>query len=969
MKKSMSRIVCALLVVAMVCAMIPAALAAPVSGVTLNQNSLNLKPGDTATLVATVAPDDAYDKTLTWESNDTNVVTVSNGAVTAVGAGSATITVTSAADNTKTATCAVTVAKASLTIENPNYTVPAVAIGTDLPQLPATMQAKGEGANAATCNIAWNEADVLAYNKNVAGTYVINGIASLSAEDEAKYTLTGNAVTATIVVGNTPVITIGQPVPQDMKIKKGATNKTLQVVATAAAGDKNLTSAITYQWYKSNGIGSYVPIAGATSSVLTITDTATAGKTTYYCTMNVTDPDTQLKAASVSTTPVTVEVCDAYKVTLTTTSITPLNTSVTVGTNPVITATVQEFDEAKGDYKQALNYNTLVWSTDASAYYATIAASLANNTATLTTNAVNNTAGMTVKVTATIKDTTCAGTLDIRVVPGAASDITFALNGASAAFTKDPFANAVSAVTGGTQMKFNDYIYYTGGKTLSYVVFNTPYGGALYAAGTTTLLPSGTKCYYTPSTALRQYALEGVYFVPTTSSSTPYVTYTAYDANGGIIATGKVVIQGASADIEYDVAAGQSVRFDEDDFQKFFSEAYNRGTLSYVKFDTSYDKNLNTRTYGYLYESSDRNADTVDSRTEYCYNATSRQYDLDTIVFTAGSRTSKYTINIPFVAYGTKSNGTSAQVEGNVAITVNDGKVSSIYSIGTSFKGDLVKAMAPENVTNSQLANYYVVFGDVTNGRLYYAYDTIASAKEVTNKLSFFFSAGRNDLALSDVYFVPAAGAQTAKVTYTIYDGKSKIESGSLSFNIVQQTKSNYFNDVTESNTGKWSANAIDFMSYNSLVNGTANKSFSPSQTMTRGMLVTILYRIEGKPSVNVSNPFKDVDKNSYYYDAVLWAYKNDIVTGTSKSTFNPNGAVTREQIAAILYRYAGKPRTTGTLSGYSDRSKVSSYAETAMAWAVKEGIITGKSATTLDPAGKGTRAEVAVMLYRYLTK
>ncbi|MDY2807678.1 MAG: Ig-like domain-containing protein, partial [Oscillospiraceae bacterium] len=249
----MSRIVCALLVVAMVCAMIPAALAAPVSGVTLNQNSLNLKPGDTATLVATVAPDDADDKTLTWESNDTNVVTVSNGAVTAVGAGSATITVTSAADNTKTATCAVTVAKASLTIENPNYTVPAVAIGTDLPQLPATMQAKGEGANAATCNIAWNEADVLTYNnnKNVAGTYVINGIASLNAEDDAKYTLTSNAVTATIVVGNTPVITIGQPVPQDMKIKKGATNKTLQVVATAAAGDKNLTSAITYQWYKS----------------------------------------------------------------------------------------------------------------------------------------------------------------------------------------------------------------------------------------------------------------------------------------------------------------------------------------------------------------------------------------------------------------------------------------------------------------------------------------------------------------------------------------------------------------------------------------------------------------------------------------------------------------------------------------------------------------------------------------------
>lgn len=327
MKKSMSRIVCALLVVAMVCAMIPAALAAPVSGVTLNQNSLNLKPGDTATLVATVAPDDADDKTVTWASDNPEVATVSqSGVVTAVAEGDTSATI-SATVGSFTATCTVTVAKANLTIENPNLTLTPVALGTDLPVLPATILAKSAAGDVVECNVTW--IDTSNYDKNVAGTYVINGVASLKAGDEAKYTLTtdNSKVTATIVVGNTPVITIGQPVPQDMKIKKGATNKTLQVVATAAAGDKNLTSAITYQWYKSNGIGSYVPITGATSSVLTITDTATAGKTTYYCTMNVTDPDTQLKAASVSTTPVTVEVCDAYKVTLTTTSITPLNTS------------------------------------------------------------------------------------------------------------------------------------------------------------------------------------------------------------------------------------------------------------------------------------------------------------------------------------------------------------------------------------------------------------------------------------------------------------------------------------------------------------------------------------------------------------------------------------------------------------------------------------------------------------------
>ena len=187
---------------------------------------------------------------------------------------------------------------------------------------------------------------------------------------------------------------------------------------------------------------------------------------------------------------------------------------------------------------------------------------------------------------------------------------------------------------------------------------------------------------------------------------------------------------------------------------------------------------------------------------------------------------------------------------------------------------------------------------------------------------------------------------------------------------MIQQTKSNYFSDVTESNTGKWSANSIDFMSANELVTGTAAKTFSPNQTMTRAMLVTILYRVADKPSVkNVSNPFTDVKAGTYYYDAVLWAYKNNIVTGTSNTTFNPNGAVTREQIAAILYRYAGSPRVNASLRGYSDQNKVSTYATTAMEWAVKNGIITGKSATTLDPTGKGTRAEVAVMLHRYLTK
>ena len=134
-------------------------------------------------------------------------------------------------------------------------------------------------------------------------------------------------------------------------------------------------------------------------------------------------------------------------------------------------------------------------------------------------------------------------------------------------------------------------------------------------------------------------------------------------------------------------------------------------------------------------------------------------------------------------------------------------------------------------------------------------------------------------------------------------------------------------------------------------------------------MLVTVLYRAAGEPSVSgISNPFTDVKQKDYFYNAVLWAYKNKVVTGTSADKFSPTANVTREQIAAILYRYMGEPTATGSLSGYSDRAKISSYATTAMQWAIGKGYITGTTKTTLAPDGKATRAQVAVMLHRFLT-
>lgn len=959
MNKKMSRFISALLVVAMVCAMVPAVFAA-VTGVTIkNAPTEAIFEGTVLTLTAEVTKENEADvvPALQWASSDATVASVdaATGVVTALKEGTAAITVTA---GEKSASCNIKVAPKTPTsytvTPNTLTVVKGITIDELTTKLPSKVTAVFGDKRSDVCDVTWDPRTF--DNTKVGVEQTLSAIkvdlpAGAEVDPSAMPTLT-----VTVVEGPTIQVTA---LSSEMLVKKGATGKTLSVTATATAGDgtTNLTPNLKYQWKVSDAVnGTFVNVANGTSSTFII-PTDTIGVKYYACELTVKDPKTDTEAKRM-TDAIKVEVCGAYRVRLATDGDT--NKPITVGTKPTITATVEQFNEKTNSFEPTVNYNNLKWSlsTTGDQYkFATLTPDSTGRRAVLNTFGVettNTSTKMTVKVM--IEGTEYFSEVAFDVKAGSAQKITVPSVGGGATFTASAFMNAVKAATTNTEF--------------DYVMFTAPSNGTLYESiSSKTKITTGDKCFYNPGK--NDYALDGIYFVPAANAKEPSVSYVAYNTFGGVVAAGTVVISGSAGDIVYETSSNQSVKFDEADFQKFFATVFKRGTLSYVNFDVKYDNNLNTRTHGYLYESSDRNADYVRENRDYVYDATSRQYDLDTIVFTAGTRTSKYTVTIPFTAYGTEYNSTKAvYVNGYVTISVNDGKATTIYSVGTSFKGDLYKAMIPDNYTEREVKGFYVEFGTVTGGKLYYDYKTIASAKEVSSKTVFFFDAGRNELDLTDVYFVPEAGATTAKVTYTIYNNKTKVDTGSLTFTVIQQTKSNYFSDVTESNTGKWSANSIDFMSANELVTGTAAKTFSPNQTMTRAMLVTILYRVADKPSVkNVSNPFTDVKAGTYYYDAVLWAYKNNIVTGTSNTTFNPNGAVTREQIAAILYRYAGSPRVNASLKGYSDQNKVSTYATTAMEWAVKNGIITGKSATTLDPTGKGTRAEVAVMLHRYLTK
>ena len=130
------------------------------------------------------------------------------------------------------------------------------------------------------------------------------------------------------------------------------------------------------------------------------------------------------------------------------------------------------------------------------------------------------------------------------------------------------------------------------------------------------------------------------------------------------------------------------------------------------------------------------------------------------------------------------------------------------------------------------------------------------------------------------------------------------------------------------------------------------------------------LYNNAGKPTAAKNTSFSDIKPGDWFASAVNWASENNIVTGFADGTFKPGANITREQLAVMLYRYAGQPATTGSLTNFTDAASVSGYAQQAMQWATANGIITGNgSATTLDPQGNATRAQAAAMIMRYLEK
>ncbi len=945
MKRTFAKLLSLFVVLTLVIAMVPAVFAA---GEAVSAGKTTLAVGEDTTISVTDASG-APVPNVKLSSSPADIVDISGMSVTAKKVGTAVITATVTDEGETTPR---TLGSVTITVQS---AVNAITPASSAVEIDADGESKTFSLSVTLTGAA--SGDVLAVRSS--DESVVTVPASVDAS-------TGScSVTLTAVKTGTAAVTLscGQATPAQVAVTVKATkDHTVTFEKQKLTVEKGKTATNSAVKKITSDTISYTSSAPAVATVDASTGLVTgvaAGTATITATVkNVSD-------VIVGTASYTVEVADAYKIEL---SAAP--SSLTAGSASTVSATVYQYTTERGyvPYQQSVE---LTWN----AYKASVAdlggsdpskavkttTSSGSSSVTLYTYATG-TSKTAVQVPVTVSVTIGSATyqaspLSVSVSPASAPS--FAVHEEDY-FDPDDFSKAVDGATG----------RYAG--KLSAITIEGSNGGSVYENGSR--VSSSTKYYVSGA---RNKLISSLYFrTSSTSTTNAYFTYIGYDADGDVIAAGKVTLGDERVDMEYSASFGGSVTFLESDFSKAFSGkagekldyvtfAMNRATVVMNNKTYSLNDGSNAAIFGWAYTTS--KATTKLSSTDKCYyQASYTQLDLDEVTYVTGSYRTKYTVYLPYTAVGTSG----SRYEGYTAITVSGD--DSITASGASMK----TLGAADDILRAYPNAAYVMFKQpaVSEGRLLYNFRSVAAQNYTAvdySKDQFYLSGtSAKNLYLDSVFFLPAADCSTQiRLAFTVYGTSgTQLGSGELTVRVASKTASSVFSDVN-ARTCSWAANAVDFMNEYGLVKGTGTSTFGWKGNMTRGDFVLILYRNAGSPSVyGVSNPFTDVKSTDYYYEAVLWAYRNNVVNGTSTTTFGPKGKITREQIASILWRLAGKPVYSASLRSYTDYASVSDYAYDAMSWAVGSGYVKGNGAK-LSPKNNATRAEVAVMLHRYLTK
>ena len=942
MKRTFAKLLSLFVVLTLVIAMVPAVFAVG-EKVSAGKNTLSVN--ESTTVSVTDANGTAVPNVTLSSDHDDIVSVINSSTIKALKVGSATITAMVTEDG-KTQT----LGSVQITVE-----LGVTAITAD----PSSIEIDADNAKTASLSVTLTGAasgDVLA---------VQSSDESVVTAQAGSITLPGGSCTVTLTAVKTGTATVtlscGQATPAKVAVTVKATKDHTVTFEkqklTVKKGETAMNPAKATDGDKLTYASSNTAVAAGKEDG-TVTGVAAGTATITATVKNASD-------VIVGTASYTVEVADAYKIEL---SAAP--SSLTAGSASTVSATVYQYKTEQGyvPYQQSVE---LTWN----AYKENVAdlgGSNPSKAVKTTTNSGSSSVTLYTYATGTSKTAVqvpVTVSVTISGTPYQASPLSVSVSPASAPsfavheedyFDPDDFSEAVDGATG----------RYAG--KLSAITIEGSNGGSVYENGSR--VSSSTKYYVSGA---RNKLISSLYFrTSSTSTTNAYFTYIGYDADGNVIAAGKVTLGDESVDMEYSASFGGSVTFLESDFSKAFSGkagekldyvtfAMNRATVVMNNKTYSLNDGSNAAIFGWAYTTS--KATTKLSSTDKCYyQASYTQLDLDEVTYVTGSYRTKYTVYLPYTAVGTSG----SRYEGYTAITVSGD--DSITASGASMK----TLGAADAVLRAYPNAAYVMFKQpaVSEGRLLYNFRSVAAQNYTAvdySKDQFYLSGtSAKNLYLDSVFFLPAADCSTQiRLAFTVYGTSgTQLGSGELTVRVASKTASSVFSDVN-ARTCSWAANAVDFMNEYGLVKGTGTSTFGWKGSMTRGDFVLILYRNAGSPSVyGVSNPFTDVKSTDYYYEAVLWAYRNNVVNGTSTTTFGPKGKITREQIASILWRLAGKPVYSASLRSYTDYASVSDYAYDAMSWAVGSGYVKGSGAK-LSPKNNATRAEVAVMLHRYLTK
>ena len=507
---------------------------------------------------------------------------------------------------------------------------------------------------------------------------------------------------------------------------------------------------------------------------------------------------------------------------------------------------------------------------------------------------------------------------------------------------------------------FNDYCKDQTGANLDYVTFDLPgssRGTLYYKYGSRDEddISSSDKFYRSSSPRL-----DDVTFVPKSGyTGTVSIDFTGRSVdNDRFSGTVKIEVgDTGSGDISYTAPAGSAVSFVLSDFNDLCEDETGE-RLDYVTFD------LPSSSRGTLYYQYGKSGEEKLSSSDKYYRSGSPR--LEDVSFVPASSFSG-TLEIKFSGRSTDND----RFSGTVAITytsVKDPAIVRYTSDGGAVNfqsNDFVSACSIRGAGNL----VSVKFNTPSSGTLYYGYTSPTSYGGVVNPL-ISFSTGTGNASISGVTYVPKAGySGTVTLTYTGTDSKGATFTGNIAITVTPTTGSRF----TDMGNYSWAAASVDFLYENGITTGTTDTTYGPAGNITRGDFVLMLARAFNLTGGDPSNSFSDVPANSYYAQAIASAKALGIAQGGG-STFNPTGALTRQDAMVLLHRTLSRTGKTipdasaSYLSRFSDGGSVASYAQSSVAALVQAGVIQGDTSGKLNPQGSLTRAEMAVILHRVLT-